>query len=167
MSHTLAPSPQPSTTVNSQLQTVHQCAQPCCCTGQHHHLCAPRPPDKVLPSHPHPTLEGLSTPTMPPKLLARATSLLGMPSLVSPLMASSAPSILPLLFSSKIWLSLGGGTAHPFCVGGLTLLPWKRTRCKHHPCCVCRCHGFWAPNQQEHPFSWAATLAPRSQPIYF
>jgi hypothetical protein len=88
---------------------------------------APSPPDKVPPSHPHPTPEGLSIPTAPPTLLARAALSLGMPSLAPFFTASSTPSLLPFTFGSKVFLSLGGGVAHPFCVGGPTPPPQKCT----------------------------------------
>jgi hypothetical protein len=64
----------PSTRVKDPLQKARCCARPRRCTSQCHRPCAPSPPNKILPSHPHPTLEGLSTPTVPPTLLARATS---------------------------------------------------------------------------------------------
>jgi hypothetical protein len=113
----LAPSAIPSPIVNGQLRTVRQCAQPCRCTGRRHRPRAPSPPDKVLPSQPHPTKEGLSTPTNPPNLLARATTRSGMPSLAPPLTASSTPSLLPFTFGSEVCLSSEGVVAHPFCVG--------------------------------------------------
>ncbi len=73
----VALSPRPSTTVDGPLQKARRHTQRCCCTGRHHHSSAPHPPDKVLPSHPHTTPEGLSTPTAPPMLFARATSYWG------------------------------------------------------------------------------------------
>jgi hypothetical protein len=106
-------------------------------TGCRHHPCAPSPPDEVLPSHPHPNVEGLSMPTDPPNLLARATSCLVTPSPAPPSTASSTPSLLPFTFGSKVCLSLEGAVAHPFCAGGLTPPPWKRTQHKHRPLCIC------------------------------
>jgi hypothetical protein len=132
----LTPSALPSPTVDDQLLTVRQCAQPHRCTGQCHCPCAPNPPDEVLPSHHHPTPEGLSTPTVPPTLLARATSRSGPPSPAPSLTASSTPSFLPFTFGSEVCLSSEGKTAHPFCVGGPTPPPRKRSRRKHQPCCV-------------------------------
>jgi hypothetical protein len=93
--------PPPSTMVDGPLQKACCRTQPLHRTGQCHHPCVPSPPDKVLPSYPHPTLEGLSTPTVPPKLLARATSCSGTPSLVPPLMVSSTPSLLPFTFLAR------------------------------------------------------------------
>ncbi len=144
--------PWTSPTVDGQLRTVCQCARPCSCTGWCFRPHVPSPPDKVLPSHPHLTLEGLSTPSVPPKLLARATSRLGMPSLVPSLMASNTLSLLPytLRIRREVHLSLGGGTAHPFFVGGPAPPPQKHTQHKHWPCCVGQGHGPQAPNPQEH-----------------
>jgi hypothetical protein len=61
----LAPSAIPLPIVNGQLRMVRQRAQPCHCTGRHHRPCMPSPPDKVLPSHPHPTLGGLPSQLRP------------------------------------------------------------------------------------------------------
>ncbi len=141
-----------STYVSYYLRTIVTCrrAQPCRHTGCRHRPCVPSPPDEVLPSHPHLTVEGLSTPTNPPNLLVRATTRSGTPSLASPLTASSTPSLLPFTFGSEVCLSLEGVVAHPFCDGGLTPPPRKRTQRKHQPLCVCRRHGPRAPNPQEH-----------------
>jgi hypothetical protein len=133
----LAPLAIPSPIVNGQLQMVCRRAQPRHCTGRHHHPCTPSPPDKILPSHPHPTVEGLSMPTEPPNLLAGATSCSGTPSLAPSLTASFTPSLLPFTFGSKICLSSEGVVAHPFCAGGLTPPPWKRMQCKYQPLCIC------------------------------
>ncbi len=148
MSLALAPLAIPLPIVNGQLWTVRRHARPHRRTGCRHRPCAPSPPDKVLPSHPHPTKEGLSTPTNSPNLLARATTRSGTPSLAPPLTASSTPSLLPFTFGSKVCLSSEGVVARPFCVGNPP--PQKRTRCKHQPCHACQCHGPWAPNAQEH-----------------
>jgi hypothetical protein len=150
MSLALAPSAIPLPIVDGQLRTVRQHAQPRLCTDCYHRPCAPSPPDEVLPSHPHPTVEGLSMPTNPPNLLARATTCSGMPSLAPPLTASSTPSLLPFTFGSKVCLFSEGVAAHPFCAGGLTPPPRKRTQRKHQPLCVCRRHGPRAPDPQEH-----------------
>jgi hypothetical protein len=86
--------------VEGRLRTVRQRAQPRCRTGCRHHPWAPSPPDEILPFHPHPTVEGLSTPTNPPNLLARVTTRSWMPSLAPPLTASSTlppPYPLPLV----------------------------------------------------------------------
>ncbi len=146
----LAPLPWPSPTVDGQTQRVCWHAQSCHCTGWCHRPCAPSPPDKVLPSYPHPTLEGFPMPTEPSNLLARVTSCSGTPSLAPSLMASSTPSLLPFTFGSKVHLSSGGGTAHPFCVGGQTPPPWKRTQRIHQLCCVGQHNCPQAPNPQEH-----------------
>jgi hypothetical protein len=146
----LALSAIPSPIDKDQLRMVRQCSQPRHCTGCRHRPSAPSPPDEVLPSHPHPTVEGLPMPTNPPNLLARATTCSGTPSLAPPLTASFPPSLLPFTFGSKVCLSLEGVVVHPFCAGGLTPPPRKRTRCKHQPLCVCRHHGPKAPNLQEH-----------------
>jgi hypothetical protein len=127
----LAPLAIPPPIIDGQLRTVGRRTQPCCCTGCRHRPCAPSPTDKVLPSHPHPTVEGLSMPTEPPNLLARATSRSGTPSLATSLAESSTPSLLPFTFGSEVCLSLEGVVAHPFCAGGLTPPPWKRMQCKH------------------------------------
>ncbi len=140
----------PSPIVDDQLRMVRQCAQPCRCTGSCRRPCTPNPPDEVLPSHPHPTVEGLSTPSNPPNLLARAPIRSGTPSLAPPSMASSTPSLLPFTFGSEVCLSLEEVVAYPFCAGGLTPPPWKRKQCKHQPLCICLCHGPRAPNPQEH-----------------
>jgi hypothetical protein len=87
-------------------------------------------------------------PTVPPKLLARATSRLGTPSLVPSSMAPSMPSLLPFTFGSEVCLFSGGGTTHPFCVGGQTPPPCKRSQRKHCPCHAGRLHGALDP--QEH-----------------
>jgi hypothetical protein len=146
----LAPSAIPSPIVDGQLRTVHQRAQPRRRTGRRHCPCAPSPPDKVLPSHPHPMRGGLPTPTKPLTLLAQATSPCCSVVLSPPTFSTTSPtpSLLPFTFSSKVLLSLGGGTAHPFCVGNPPLQ--KRTQCKHQPHCAGRRHGPWAPNPQEH-----------------
>jgi hypothetical protein len=94
--------------------------------------------------------QGLSTPTEPPKLLARATTCSGTLSLAPSLTASSTPSLLPFTFNSKVCLSLEGVVAHPFCAGGLTPPPQKCTQCKHQPLCICQRHGPRAPDPQEH-----------------
>jgi hypothetical protein len=140
----------PLPTIDGQLWTVRQRARLCHRTGHCHRPCAPSPPDKVLPSHPHPTVEGLSTPAETPNLLARATLRSGMPSLAPSLTASSTPYLLPFTFGSKVCLSLEGVVAHPFCAGGLTPPPQKRSQRKHQPCCAGRRHGPRAPNPQEH-----------------
>jgi hypothetical protein len=127
----LTPLAIPLPIVDGQLRMVHRRTQPRRRTGPHHHPRAPSPPDEVLPSHPHPTKEGLSTPTNPPNLLARATTCSGMPSLAPPSTASSTPSLLPFTFGSKVCLSLEGVVAHPFCADGLTPPPQKCTQRKH------------------------------------
>jgi hypothetical protein len=115
----LAPPAIPSPIVDGQLRMVRQRALPHCCTGRRHCPCAPSPPDKVLPSQPHPMLGGLLMPTTTLTTLARATSprcsVVSSPPTFTT--TSHTPSLLPFTFSSKVHLSLGGGTAHPFCVG--------------------------------------------------
>jgi hypothetical protein len=148
----LAPLAIPSPTLNSQLRTVCQCARPRRCTGCRHRPCVPSPPDKVLPSHPHPMLGGLPKPTTTLPMLAQATppccSVMSSPPTSST--TSSTPSLLPSIFSGEVLLSSGGGTAHPLCVGGQNPPPQKRSQRKHQPCCSGRCHGPRAPNPQEH-----------------
>jgi hypothetical protein len=146
----LAPLAIPSPIIYGQLRTVRRNARPCRPTGRRHRPHASSPPDEVLPSHPHSTVEGLSTPTNPPTQLARATTRSGMLSLAPPLIASSTPSLLPFTFGSEVCLSLEGVVAHPFCAGGLTPPPRKRTRREHRPLRVCRSHGPRAPDPQEH-----------------
>jgi hypothetical protein len=107
MSLALALSAIPLPIVNGQLRTVRRRARPHRRTGRRHCPCAPSPPDEVLPSHPHPTKEGLSTPTNPPNLLARATTCSGTPSLAPPSTASSTPSLLPFTFGSEEHLLCG------------------------------------------------------------
>jgi hypothetical protein len=141
----LAPLAIPSPIVNGQLRTVRRRAQPCRRTGRRYRPHAPSPPDEVLPSHPHPTKEGLSMPTNPPNLVARATTRSGTLSLATPLTASSTPFLLPFTIGSEVCLSSEGVVAHPFCVGNPP--PQKHTRHKHQPCCAHQCHGPWA---QEH-----------------
>jgi hypothetical protein len=152
MSLALAPLALPLPTINGQFQAVRQHAWPCCCTGHNHCPCAPSPPDKVLPPHPHPMLGGLPTPTKTHTMLVQATSpcCSVMSSPTASLMTSSTPSLLPFTFSSKAHLSLGGGTAHSFCVGDQSLLPWKCSQHKHCPQCAGGRHGPWAPNPQKH-----------------
>ncbi len=145
----LAPAAIPSPIVDGQLQMVCQRAQTCCRTGCHHRPCKPSPPDEVLPSHPHPTLGGLPTPTTTLATLARATP----PCMSSPttsLRTSSTLTLLPSIFSGEVLLFSGGGTAHPFCVGGQNTPPWKRSRCKHRPRCAGQRHGPRDPDPQEH-----------------
>jgi hypothetical protein len=149
----LALSAIPSPIIDGQLQTVRQRARPCCCTGCCHRPCAPSPPDKVLPSHPHPMLGGgLPMPTTILTTLARVTpsccSVMSSPLTSS--MTSSTPTLLPSIFSGEVLLSLGGGTAHPFCVGGQNPPPRKRSQRKHQPCHAGRRHGPRAPDPQEH-----------------
>jgi hypothetical protein len=147
MSLALAPLAIPLPIVDRQLRMVRQRARPCCRTGRHHRPCVPSPPDKVLPSPPHPTLGRLPTPTKTLTTLARATS--PCYSVVSspPTFLTTSPttSLLPFTFSCKVLLSLGGGTAHPFCVGNPP--PHKCTQRKHQPRRACQCQ---APNPQEH-----------------
>jgi hypothetical protein len=140
----------PSPIVSGQLRMVHQRSRPCCCTGCRHHPCAPSPPDKVLPSHPHPMLGGLPTPTKTLTMLAQVTSPCCSVVLSSPafLTMSPTPSLLPFTFSSKVLLFWGGGTAHPFCVGNPP--PQKRTQRKHQSRHAYQRHGPWAPNPQEY-----------------
>jgi hypothetical protein len=125
----LAPVALPSPIVNGQLQTVRQCAQTCRRTGRCHRPRAPSPPDEVLPSHPHPTLGGLPTPTTTLVTLAQATppcrSVMLSPPTSS--ITSSTLTLLPSIFSGKVLLSSGGGTAHPFCVGGQNTPPQRRS----------------------------------------
>jgi hypothetical protein len=146
----LAPSAIPLPIVDCQLRRVRQCAQPCRRTGRRHRPCAPSPPDKVLPSHPHPTLGGLPTPTKTLTTLVRATSPCCSVVLSPPTFSTTSPtpSLLPFTFSSKVLLSSGGGTTHPFCVGDPP--PQKRTRRKHQPWHAGQRRGPWAPNPQEH-----------------
>jgi hypothetical protein len=146
----LAPPAIPLPIIDGQLRILRQCAQTCCCTGCCHRPRLPSPPDKVLPSQLHPTLGGLPMPTKTLTTLAQATSpccsvVLSPPTFLT---TSPTPSLLPFTFSSKVLLSSGGGTAHPFCVGNPP--PQKRTQRKHQPCHACQCHGLWAPNPQEH-----------------
>jgi hypothetical protein len=150
MSLALAPLALPLPTIDGQLWMVHQRTRPHHCTGRHHCPCAPSSPDKVLPSHPHPKLGGLPTPTKTLTTLARATSPCHSVVLSPPTFSttSSTPSLLPLTFSSKVLLFSGGGTAHLFCVGNPP--PQKRTQCKHQPCRAGQHHGPRAPDQQEH-----------------
>ncbi len=123
----------PLPTINGQLRTIRQRAVPHHCTGCRHHPCAPSPPNKVLPYHPLPMLGGLPTPTKTLTTLAQAT--LPCCSVVSSpptfLTIYSTPSLLPFTFSSEVLLSLRGGTAHPFCVGGQNPPPQKHSQCKH------------------------------------
>ncbi len=146
----LAPSAIPLPIVDGQLRMVRQCAQPCCCTGCCHRPHAPSPPDEFLPSQPHSMLGGLPMPTKTFTTLAQATLPCCSVVLSSPtfLTTSLTPSLLPFTFSSKVLLSLGGGTAHPFCVGKPP--PQKCTGSKHQPCHACQCHGPWAPNLQDY-----------------
>jgi hypothetical protein len=148
----LAPLALPLPTVDGQHRTVRRRAQPCRCTGYRHRPCVPNPPDEVLPSHPHPMLGRLPTPTKTLTMLARATSpccsVVSSP--LTSLTTSSTSSLLPFTFSSKVLLSLGGGTALPFCVGGQNPPPWKCSQRKHQPCCSGQHHGPRAPNLQEH-----------------
>ncbi len=150
MSLALAPSAIPLPILDGQLRMVRQCTLPRRCTSCHYSPCSPSPPDKVLPSHPHPIVEGLLTLTNPPNLLSRVTTRSAMPSLASPLTAFSTSSLLPFTFGSKVCQSLEGVVAHPFCAGCLTPPPWRHTRQKHRPLCVCRRHGPRAPNPQQH-----------------
>jgi hypothetical protein len=144
----LAPLAIPSPIVDGQLQMVRQRAQPHCCTGCCHQPCTPSPPDKVLPSHPHPTLGGLSTPTRTLTTLVRGTPPCCSVMLSPPTSSrtSSTPSLLPSIFSGKVLLSSGGGTAYPFCVGGQNSPPWKHLQRKHQPHCAGRRHGPRAPD---------------------
>jgi hypothetical protein len=149
---TLALSALPSPTIDSQLRTLCQCARPHHCTGCCHDPCAPSPPDGVLPSHPHPMLGRLPMPTKTLTTLARTTSpccsVMSSPPTSST--KYSTPSLLLFTFSSNVLLSLGGRTAHPFCVGSRNPPPWKHSQCKCRPCCAGQCHGPRAPNPQEH-----------------
>jgi hypothetical protein len=70
LSLALAPLAIPSPTVDGQLRMVRQCTQPRCPTSRRHRLCTPSPPDKVLPSHPHPLLGGAPTSTTTLTMLA-------------------------------------------------------------------------------------------------
>jgi hypothetical protein len=148
----LAPVAIPLPIVDGQFQMVHKRARTHPCTGCCHRPHAPSPPDKVLPSHPHPTLGGLPTPTMTLATLARVTppycSVMLSPPTSS--MTSSTLTLLSSIFSGEVLLSSGGGTAHPFCVGGQNTPPQKRSQCKHQPRCAGRRHGPRAPNPQEH-----------------
>jgi hypothetical protein len=142
----------PSPTVDGQLRTVRQRARPRCCTGCRHRSCPSSPPDKVLPSHPHPMLGGLPSPTTTLTMLAQVTPPCCSVMLSPPTSSttSSTPSILPSTFSGKVLLSRGGGTAHPFCIGGQNPPPQKRSQRKHQPPCAGQRHGPWATNPQEH-----------------
>jgi hypothetical protein len=132
----LAPLAIPLPIVDGQLRMVRQCARPRRCTGRRHRSCMPSPPDKVLPSHPHPMLGGLPMPTKTLTTLAPATSpccsVVSSPPTFST--TSPTPSLLPFTFSSKVLLSSKGGTAHPFCVGNPP--PQKCTRRKHQVWCT-------------------------------
>jgi hypothetical protein len=146
-----APSVLPLPTLNSQLRTVRQRAQPCCCTGRHNHPQAPSPPDMVLPSLPQPMLGGIPKPTTANTMLAQATSPccseVSSPTVSS--MTASTPSLHPFASGTTGNVYFGGGAAHLFCVCGMTLTSWKCTQCKHCPCYVCLCHGPQAPDLQE------------------
>jgi hypothetical protein len=159
----LAPSAIPSPIVNGQLRTVCRRTRPRHCTGRRHRPRAPSPPDKVLPSHPHPTKEGLSTPTNPPNLLARAATRSGTPSLAPPLTASSNPSLLPFTFGSEVCLSLEGVVAHPFCVGNPP--PQKCTQHKNPTLLYSPTSWPLGSQSTGAPSLWAASSAPHSQPI--
>jgi hypothetical protein len=120
---------------DGQLRTVQLHARHRHHTGCHHRPCSPSPPEEVLPSHPHPMLGGLPTPTKTLITLVQATTpcCSVVSSTPTSSMTSSTPSHLPFTFSSQVLLSLGGGTTHPFCVGGLNPPPRKCSRCKHQP----------------------------------
>jgi hypothetical protein len=80
------------------------------------------------PSHVPPSTARASSPTH-----SRTSST------VPPLTTSFTPSSHPVK-----------GDAHQFCDGDPPLPPWKHSRRKHRPRRVCRRHGPWAPDPQEH-----------------
>ena len=143
----------PSCTVITQ-QTVHRCYRPHCRHGRHHQPQAPNLScDEALPSHPHPTLEGTSTPTIAlPTRSARAMYLLRLESSsISPfLMMSSSPSSLPFNMSSSSSTNSKGRFLDFFRDVDKPVPPRKRSRRHHRSRRTGRRHGPRAPDLQEH-----------------
>ena len=147
----------PSCIVNTQ-QTVPQCYWLGRRHGRRHH--EPRAPnlscDAALPSHPHPTLGGTSTPTIAlPTRSARAMYLLRLEtSSISPfLMTSSSPSSLPFKMSGSSSTNSKGRFLDFFRDGDKPVPPRKHSRRHHRSCRTGRCHEPRAPNLQEHLLS--------------
>jgi hypothetical protein len=118
-------------------------------TGRCNIPCAPSSFIKVTPTHPELLQGGLPTPTQ--TKLAQATS--PCPSEVSSTTPYLTTPHTPSLFPSNLvgfTVSMAGGNAHPFQMGGPTPPPRKRTQRKLRPHRVCCRHGPRAPNPQEH-----------------
>jgi hypothetical protein len=137
----------PSPDVASRLQTVRPRARPRRRTGRRHVPRAPSSSISVAPTHPRQLQGGLPMPTSNTSAGATSPSC----SVVSPTPTGwttpLTPSLQPFTIDEGVLLTSGGGTAHPFCVRGLPLPPWKRTRRKYRPHRTCRRHQPRAPNQ--------------------
>jgi hypothetical protein len=132
--------------------TLRQHQQPCCRPDCRHQPCAPNPScNKDLPSHPQQTMGGTSPPTpTTPTLSAQVINLPCLERTLAspPLMLLSSPSLLPFKIVRSASTNLGGG------IHSILLLPCRTPSTaealrKRRTCCVCRCHGSWAPNSQE------------------
>jgi hypothetical protein len=142
--------------VNTQ-QTVPRCYRPCRRHGRRHQPRAPNLScDAALPSHPHPTLGGTSTPTIAlPTRSARAMYLLRLEtSSISPfLMTSSYPSSLPFKMSGSSSTNSKRRFLDFFRDGDKPVPPHKCSRRHHRSRCTGRRHGPRAPGLQEHLLS--------------
>ena len=146
----------PSCNVNTQ-QTVPQCYRPRRRHGRRHQPRAPNPScDVALPSHPHPTLGGTSTPPIAlPTRSAQAMYLLRSESSSISLfsMTSSSPSSLPFKMSGSSSTNSKGRFLDFFRDGDKPVPPRKHSRRHHRSCRTGRCHEPRAPNLQEHLLS--------------
>ena len=147
----------PSCIVNTQ-QTVPQCYWLGRRHGRRHH--EPRAPnlscDAALPSHPHPTLGGTSTPTIAlPTRSAQAMYLLRSESSSISLfsMTSSSPSSLHFKMSGSSSTNSKGRFLDFFRDGDKPVPPQKRSRRHHCTRHTGRHHGPRAPDLQEHLIS--------------
>ena len=114
---------------------------------------APNRPNEAIPSHPLPTMGGMSPPTTTHPMSAHANdrdhrSIMSSP---VPPMTLPSPSPCPFTVEGGTSTSSVGGFIDSFRVTDLLLPPRKSSRRTHRPRRVCRRHGPRAPNLRAFP----------------
>ena len=110
---------------------------------------APNRPHEAIPSHPLPTMGGMSPPTMSAHANDRDhRSIMSSP---VPPMTLPSPSHHPFTVEGNTSPFLGGGFIDSFRITDILPPPRKSSRRTHCPRRVCRRHGPRAPNSQDSP----------------
>ena len=147
---------QPTTANESAAIALHQMARrrkrPYPRPGRRNVPRAPNPVDVAIPSHPLPTLGGISTLTSTHTKSACANDWdprLPMSSASHPSMTLPSPTLQPFTIEGGTSTYSGGGINDSFRDNGVILPPQKCPRRKYRPRRVFRRHSPRAPNSQE------------------